>query len=100
MIGLDPNDSRVHSAARAELIADFWRSEIGQYLKAKADKEIEDNTRILVEQASEMDKETLMATQAKIWRASMFCEWLQEAYEQGCADLHILEEETDAERTV
>ena len=97
-LGLDPNDPRVRSAALAELIEDFWKSDIGQYLKRCAQEESDEATKNLVEQAHTMKHEDLLTAQAHIWRASKFCEWLEDAYARGCADLQILEEETDASR--
>lgn len=97
-LGLDPNDPRVRSAAMAELIEDFWKSDIGQYLKRCAQEESDEATRDLVEKAHKMSREDLLNAQTRIWRASKFCEWLEEAYARGCADLNILEEETDAAR--
>lgn len=97
-IGLDPNDPRVQSAAFADLIEDFWKSDIGQYLKRCAQTESDEATRHLVEDAHRMTAKEITIAQAKIWRASKFCEWLEQAYARGCADLQILEEETDGQR--
>lgn len=95
-LGLDPNDPRVQSAAFADLIDDFWRSDIGQYLKKQAQKESDSGTRELVENAHRMTQKEIANAQARIWRASKFCEWLETAYAKGCADLEILKEESDA----
>lgn len=94
-IGLDPNDPRVRSAGMAELIEDFWKSDIGQYLKKQAQECSDEATKELVERAHELSKEQLLAAQAKIWQASKFCQWLEDAYQRGCADLQILQEEVD-----
>lgn len=94
-LGLDPNDPRVQSAAFAELIEDFWKSDIGVYLKAQAQRESDEATKALVEGAHRMTPQEIAYAQAEIWRASKFCEWLEQAYARGCADLKILEEETD-----
>jgi hypothetical protein len=98
-VGLDPNDPRAQSAAFAELIEDFWKSDIGQYLAGRARKESEEATRELVENAHEMTVPQRVAAQAKIWRATKFGEWLEEAYVRGCADLEILKEEHDGAGT-
>lgn len=82
----------------AELIEDFWKSDIGQYLKALAQRESDEATRQLIEHAHELSKDEIRDAQAVIWRASKFCEWLEEAYARGCADLEILKEEVDAGR--
>lgn len=94
-LGLDPNDAKVRSAAFAELIDDFWRSDIGQYLKRQAQRECDEATKRLVEDAHRLTHKELVALQGEIWRASMFCGWLEEAYVKGCADLEILKEEVD-----
>lgn len=96
MPGLDPNDPRAQSAAFAELIEDFWKSDIGQYLANRAQTESDEATRELVEKAHIMASDQILAAQARIWRASKFGEWLEEAYSRGCADLEILKEEHDA----
>lgn len=95
-LGLDPDDPRVASAAFAELVEDFWKSDIGQYLKGRAQQESDEATKELVEKAHQLTQNQLLALQSQIWRASKFCEWLEEAYARGCADLEILKEETDA----
>lgn len=97
-LGLDPNDPRVQSAAFAELIEDFWKSDIGAYLKREAQRESDEATRELVELAHTLSLKDIQNAQARIWRASKFCEWLEQAYQRGCADLHILEEEVDGNR--
>lgn len=97
-VGLDPNDPRVRSAGFAKLIEDFWKSDIGQYLKARAKEESDEATKELIEHAHAMTNKQIITAQARIWQASKFCQWLEEAYQSGCADLHILEEETDATR--
>lgn len=94
-LGLDPNDPRVRSAGFAELIRDFWQSDIGQYLARRAREESDEATKALVERADTMDRAEIMRHQTLIWRASKFGEWLEEAYAQGCADLEILREEID-----
>jgi hypothetical protein len=94
-LGLDPNDPRVRSAGFAELIEDFWKSDIGQYMRARAQEASDAATKELVENAHKMTQAERLSAQSEIWRASKFCEWLEEAYEKGCADLKILEEETD-----
>lgn len=95
-LGLDPNDPRVRSAAMADLIEDFWKSDIGQYLKRTAQEESDAATKKLVEGAHSLTHKQIVVLQGEIWRASMFCNWLEEAYAKGCADLEILKEETDA----
>jgi hypothetical protein len=97
-LGLDPNDPRVRSVVLKELIEDFWKSDIGQYMKARAQRESDAATVKLVENAHKLTVAERVALQGEIWRASKFCEWLEEAYDQGCADLQILEEEHDATR--
>jgi len=98
-VGLDPNDPRAQSAAFAEMIEDFWKSDIGQYLKNRAREESDAATRVLVEHCHTMSLEERQNAQAAIWRASKFGEWLEEAYARGCADLEILKEEHDASGT-
>jgi hypothetical protein len=95
-LGLDPNDPRVRSAGFAELIEDFWKSDIGQYLMKRAKEESDEATILLVEHAHTMKPQEIRNAQTAIWRASKFAEWLGEAYAAGCADLKILEEETDS----
>lgn len=97
-IGLDPNDPRVQSAAFAELIDDFWKSDIGLYLKAEAQRESDEATKYLIENAHTLSLKDIQNAQARIWQASKFCEWLQQAYARGCADLQVLEEEVDGSR--
>ena len=94
-LGLDPNDPRVRSAGFAEMIRDFWRSDIGAYMARRAREASEEATRDLVEGAHQMTHEQIRTAQARIWQATKFGEWLEEAYAQGCADLQILEEEID-----
>jgi hypothetical protein len=98
LLGLDPDDPRVQSATFAQVVADFWRSDIGVYLKNCAQQECDQATKQLVENVDQMTREEILAAQARVWRASMFCEWLERAYYQGMCDLNILEEETDAAR--
>ena len=97
-LGLDPDDPKVEAAVFAELIEDFWRSDIGKYLMARAKEESEEAMKHLIEGAHGMTQKQIVAAQAQVWRASKFCEWLEEAYKQGVAALRLLEEESDANR--
>ena len=69
-LGLNPNDPRVKSAVLAELVEEFWKSDIRQYLRNRAKEESEIATTNLVENAHTLTKDELRDLQMEIWRAS------------------------------
>lgn len=91
--GPDPNDPLVQTAVFGRMCEDFLKSEIGEYLLARALEEEEEHTKLLVSNAANWDLTQRVEGQAKIWRAQKFREWMADAINAGEQALNLGQEE-------
>ena len=85
---LDPTDPKVEMAVFGRQVADWLRTDIGNYLLSEARREEAEAVEDLInKKGSDED------CRARIWRARSFQEWLGNAIARGLQALAVLEEE-------
>lgn len=90
---IDPDDPLVRTAVFGKVVEDFLQGEIGAYLLQRALDEEEAATKDLIANAAKWDTASIVACQAKIWRAANFRTWLAEAVDAGDQAIKLGQEE-------
>lgn len=89
---LDPNDPNVRIAVFGQVVQDFLKSDVGDFLLRKAQEEANDAMDLL-KKAPPEDALSIRELQNRIWRAESIMNWLGEAIETGLQAKEQLEEE-------
>ena len=88
------NEELLAAAVLGKEVESFYSSDVGQYLLARAERELAEAS-LALQTVDPADTTRIAILQAKCWRANSFRGWLEAAIIAGLKAHEILEERDD-----